>query len=214
MIEALYIFIGLMTSIICHEMGHLLAAIWCGVGVDVFSIGFGKPYLSYKIKKTEIRITPWLLGGFVNLKGELTKAKNGFLAQKYRYKFIILTAGVAANLLIAVICYWLNYGSVLAGLYVDYTLITALFLQDPHALLQLFRIYNPNDFLLQLELINIVCFAFNLLPIPALDGGFVWLLLLEKKIKKFPAFLAKITRYGFIFLTIAQLLLVIYVFFI
>ena len=29
--------------IFLHELGHFLMAKWCGVSIDAFSLGFGKP---------------------------------------------------------------------------------------------------------------------------------------------------------------------------
>lgn len=213
MLDILYLIFAILLSVVGHECGHLFSALMCKVKVEVFSIGFWKPYIARKIHGIEVRITPWLIGGYVNLRGELKKQKNGFLALPYSRKVFILLSGVLVNSLIAVVCYLINYGSIYTGLYVDYQIVCALLQSNTAPLFHVFYTYNPNDFLLQLELINVICAVFNILPIPALDGGFLWLLLLEKKVKKFDQFLKKITKIGFITLTVLQILLVVYVWF-
>src|SRR5438034_11642340 len=49
-----------------HEFGHFLVARWCGVAVDRFSIGFGRPIVSWRSRSgTEWRIGWIPLGGYV-----------------------------------------------------------------------------------------------------------------------------------------------------
>ena len=49
-----------------HELGHFIVARWCGVGVKVFSIGFGKEIFGFNDKKgTRWRISWVPLGGYV-----------------------------------------------------------------------------------------------------------------------------------------------------
>ncbi len=40
--------LGLVVTI--HELGHFLAAKWCGVAIDRFAINFGRPLVSWKDK--------------------------------------------------------------------------------------------------------------------------------------------------------------------
>ena len=50
-----------------HEFGHLLAAIWCKLHIERFSVGFGKPIWKRVIKGVEYRLG-WLpFGGYVAL---------------------------------------------------------------------------------------------------------------------------------------------------
>jgi len=57
--------------IVVHEFGHYWVAKKCGVHVETFSIGFGKPLFSFKDKSgTEWRIAPYMLGGYVRLFGD------------------------------------------------------------------------------------------------------------------------------------------------
>jgi len=71
-------FIVLLSFIVFfHELGHFQTARWCGVKIDVFSIGFGKPLFSRKDKHgTEWRVAMLPLGGFVKFFGDAGPASN------------------------------------------------------------------------------------------------------------------------------------------
>ena len=56
--------------IFVHELGHFLVARFCGVRVEVFSLGFGKKILSYKKGDTTYCISLIPLGGYVKMFGE------------------------------------------------------------------------------------------------------------------------------------------------
>jgi regulator of sigma E protease len=59
-----------------HELGHYLAARWRGVHVDAFSIGFGRPILSWRDRLgTDWRIAWIPLGGYVKLHGQAPEAE-------------------------------------------------------------------------------------------------------------------------------------------
>src|SRR5258705_10884869 len=51
--------------ILVHELGHFLAAKWRGLIVEKFSIWFGKPIWSKKIKGVEYRLGSIPAGGYV-----------------------------------------------------------------------------------------------------------------------------------------------------
>lgn len=71
-------FIVLLSIIVFfHELGHFQVARWCGVKIDVFSIGFGKALFRRKDRHgTEWRVA-WLpLGGFVKFFGDAGPASN------------------------------------------------------------------------------------------------------------------------------------------
>ena len=53
-----------------HELGHYLAARWCGVHVEVFSIGFGPAIATWRDRVGTVWKLAWLpLGGYVKLHG-------------------------------------------------------------------------------------------------------------------------------------------------
>jgi regulator of sigma E protease len=61
--------LGLVVTI--HEFGHFLAARWCGVAVDRFSIGFGRPLVSWTDRSGVEWRVGWLpLGGYVKFAGD------------------------------------------------------------------------------------------------------------------------------------------------
>ncbi len=61
--------LGLALLIVVHEGGHFLVARLCGMRVERFSIGFGKPLVSFKRGDTIYQIAPIPLGGFVQITG-------------------------------------------------------------------------------------------------------------------------------------------------
>lgn len=56
--------------IFIHELGHFMVARWCGVRVEVFSLGFGKKILKYKKGDTTYALSIIPLGGYVKMFGE------------------------------------------------------------------------------------------------------------------------------------------------
>lgn len=77
---AMLVTLGILVTI--HEYGHFITARWCGVKVERFSIGFGKPLLRWRGKPTaddlqagseptEYVISALPLGGYVKMLGEL-----------------------------------------------------------------------------------------------------------------------------------------------
>ncbi len=53
--------------IFIHEFGHLLAALWMGLHVEKFSIGFGKKIWGFKRKGVEYVVSILPFGGYVSL---------------------------------------------------------------------------------------------------------------------------------------------------
>lgn len=63
------VILGLVVTV--HEGGHFLAAKWLGTAIDRFSIGFGKPILSWNDKDGVEWRVGWLpLGGYVKFSGD------------------------------------------------------------------------------------------------------------------------------------------------
>lgn len=214
MLNWLYFLIALFLTILVHEFGHLISALLCGVKVEKFSIGFGKPILHKKLKGIDFAIAPILIGGYTKLSGEFDKRPNGLLAQRYSKKVFIILAGVFSNLIVALICYLLNYKSISLGITIDWALLVAIFSKNLQIVESILRIFPSNMFLLQLGLLNFGCFLFNSLPFPALDGSLLWLVLLEKKVKHLGLFIKKVCGIGFVVLMILQLIIIYCVYFI
>lgn len=95
-----------------HELGHFIVARICGVKVEVFSIGFGKKLVSWRIGQTEYALSMIPLGGYVKLKGQddsNPKLKNyeadSYLSKSPWQRIAILLAGPFFNLFLAFLLY-------------------------------------------------------------------------------------------------------------
>ena len=111
--------IALGILIFIHEMGHYLAARWCGVKVLRFSVGFGKPlvrFISRGRDRTEWTVGAIPLGGYVRMLDERELEEAGqrvdpadlpraFNRQSVWKRFAIVAAGPAANFLLAIVLY-------------------------------------------------------------------------------------------------------------
>ncbi len=68
-----FILIGILAIgflIFVHELGHFLAAKWCGVKVERFAIGFGPRLVGFTRGETEYAICAVPLGGYVKMHGD------------------------------------------------------------------------------------------------------------------------------------------------
>ncbi len=123
--------LGLLVFV--HEFGHYIVARWCGVRVEVFSVGFGKEICGWTDKAgTRWKISLFPLGGYVKMYGDLDPASAGhtdkvdagdggsrpmteaeksvsFFAKPVWKRALIVFAGPGINYLFAII--------LLAGLY-------------------------------------------------------------------------------------------------
>jgi regulator of sigma E protease len=108
---------ALSVLVFIHELGHYLVARWCGVKVLRFSIGFGKPIVSWKVgrDRTEWSLSPIPLGGYVKMLDEREDGKidpaelhRAFTRQSLARRSAIVVAGPLANFLLAIVLYaWL-----------------------------------------------------------------------------------------------------------
>ncbi|AYH43151.1 RIP metalloprotease RseP [Azoarcus sp. DN11] len=100
--------------ILAHELGHYFVARWCGVKVLRFSIGFGRPLLSWTAgaDRTVWALAVFPLGGYVKMlderEGEVAPAElhRAFNRQPVGRRFAVVAAGPIANFLLAVVLYW------------------------------------------------------------------------------------------------------------
>jgi len=176
--------ISLIICIFTHELGHLIVAKKCGCTVDIFSIGFGKPFYRKEIGNTIYQIAPVILGGYCKLKDEVKSSNEGdaFTNLIYRKKVMITIAGCLVNIISGLIC-------ILIGT--------------------------------KLNIWNLVYFGFistslgvtNLLPIPALDGSYLYLVWLEKYMGKEKGYtlMEKLINIGFKILMILNILCIPYI---
>ena len=107
----------LCVLIVVHELGHYLAARWCGVRVLCFSVGFGRPLWQRRLGKdgTEWAICAFPLGGYVKMlderEGEVAPAERerAFNRQSVGKRSLIVAAGPAANFILAIFLYWVVF---------------------------------------------------------------------------------------------------------
>ena len=114
-------FLALLTVLVfVHEYGHYIVARWCGVRVEVFSIGFGPELIGrYDKHGTRWKVSAIPLGGYVKmfgqganlLEGEAGKAmsaedrKVAFDYKSVWRRMAIVAAGPAANYLFAALIF-------------------------------------------------------------------------------------------------------------
>jgi regulator of sigma E protease len=94
--------------IFAHEAGHFFVAKLFRVRVLVFSFGFGKRLFGFRRGDTDYRVSLIPLGGYVRMAGDTpeeneTGDPNEFLSRPKWQRFLILVAGPAMNLLIAIL---------------------------------------------------------------------------------------------------------------
>ncbi len=109
--------LALALLIAIHEYGHYRVAVACGVKVLRFSVGFGKPILTWKPKKqhpgqdTEFVVGLLPLGGYVKMLDEREAPVPAelrhvaFNTQSLKARAAIVAAGPLANLLLAIFLY-------------------------------------------------------------------------------------------------------------
>jgi regulator of sigma E protease len=96
-----------------HEYGHYRVAVACGIKVLKFSIGFGKPIYTWRLKNkpTEFSIGMLPLGGYVKMLDEREAPVDpaerhlAFNTQPLKSRAAVVAAGPVANLLLAVLLY-------------------------------------------------------------------------------------------------------------
>jgi len=103
--------LGILIAV--HEYGHYRMAVAFGIKVLKFSIGFGKPIYTWKLKNktTEFSIGMLPLGGYVKMLDEREAPVDpgerhlAFNTQPLRSRAAVVAAGPAANLLLAILLY-------------------------------------------------------------------------------------------------------------
>ncbi|MDD2925527.1 RIP metalloprotease RseP [Rhodoferax sp.] len=96
-----------------HEYGHYRMALFCGVKVLRFSIGFGKPLVRWQASAsaTEFVLALFPFGGYVRMLDEreapvdAAQRHLAFNTQPLRRRVAIVAAGPVANLMLATVLY-------------------------------------------------------------------------------------------------------------
>ncbi|MBO6667560.1 RIP metalloprotease RseP [Parvibaculum sp.] len=105
-----------------HELGHFAVARWCGVKVDVFSIGFGREIFGWNDKHGTRWKLSWIpLGGYVKFAGDenaasvpdrerlshipLEERAGLFHFKPLSQRAAVVAAGPAANFILAILIF-------------------------------------------------------------------------------------------------------------
>jgi regulator of sigma E protease len=110
--------LGLSLLVFIHELGHFLAARFCGVRVLVFSIGFGKKLFKVEKNGTIYCVSAIPFGGYVSMAGENPEhgrespEPTDFFVQPIWKRALIAFAGPAFNIVFA---YFLLTGIYMLG---------------------------------------------------------------------------------------------------
>ena len=112
-VAALIVTLGILVTF--HEYGHYWVARRCGVKVERFSVGFGRPLLRWQRGETEFVVAAIPLGGYVRMLDSPEDAANtedaqrAFGRQTLGKRSMIVAAGPIANFLLAIVLYWLVF---------------------------------------------------------------------------------------------------------
>lgn len=110
--------LGLSIIIFIHEMGHFIAARFCGVMVESFSIGMGPVIFHKQIGDTDYRVSLIPIGGYCGMKGQkdfqialdekldsIKGDKDSFYGGNPLKRIIILLAGPISNMVFACLAF-------------------------------------------------------------------------------------------------------------
>lgn len=103
----LWVFPVLGVLIVVHELGHFLTAIWLGIKVEEFGIGFPPRIFAIRRKGIDYSLNALPIGGFVKITGENGDSDDprSFGKAPAWKRIIVLAAGSTMNLLLAIIIF-------------------------------------------------------------------------------------------------------------
>ncbi len=137
-LETLFYFvITLGILVFVHELGHFLAAKFCGMRAEVFALGMGYRLFGYnKVNgftfwtldesiqlgnHTDYRVAAFPVGGYVKIDGMIDESFDTdftekppqpweFRAKPMWQRMLVISAGVLMNILLAILIFWgINY---------------------------------------------------------------------------------------------------------
>ena len=200
-LSAIKIIILLGFLIFIHELGHFTVAKLCKVKVNEFAIGFGPTIWKKQGKETKYALRLIPLGGFVSMEGEEEHSdKEGSFSKASVWKRIaIVSAGAIVNIIFAIVVFFILasilQGNIGYGIMSTKKFIGSIFeslkmmftgkvgMNDMMGPVGLGSVVSSTtgiaDFVYILSVISLSLGVTNLLPIPALDGGKILILLIE-----------------------------------
>jgi regulator of sigma E protease len=186
--------------ILIHELGHFLTALKLGVPIERFSLGFGPKLISKRWRGVEFRLSMIPFGGYVLPK---VSELEDFYKIPVKKRILFSLGGPASNFITAYfLLFTLNIinngfgGDILVtplvqmvgmtlGVFTSYGML----FQNPSAMSGAVGLVSQGGQFVGSSWINLMVFTtflsinlglFNLLPIPALDGGKILFAGLEK----------------------------------
>ena len=205
-INALKIIFLLGFLIFIHEGGHFLIAKLCNVKVNEFAIGFGPTIWKKEGEETKYSIRLIPLGGFVSMEGEDEESEHerSFSKASIPKRIAIVAAGAVVNIIFGLILYFILvciiYKSFSIAIqatggfvYSIYESLKMLFtgnigIKDLSGPIGISKVVSSAtsfaNYIYIISAISVSLGVTNLLPIPALDGGKILILLIEAIRKK------------------------------
>lgn len=214
LISAIKIIFLLGFLILIHETGHFVVTKLCKVRVNEFAIGFGPTIWKKQGKETKYALRLIPLGGFISMEGEeeLSDKEGSFSKASIPKRVAIVAAGAIVNIIFALIVYFIlatsynfqvtnNWSSALTfagektGTFITSTFegLKQLFtgkagldqMMGPVGISEVVAKTNGMfEFINMIAIVSLSLGVTNLLPIPALDGGKILLLIIEAIRKK------------------------------
>ncbi|MCH9612336.1 MAG: hypothetical protein S4CHLAM102_08230 [Chlamydiia bacterium] len=112
LLYVIYAALGLSFLVFIHELGHYFAARWVGIRVEVFSIGFGKPFLSWNHKGVKWQMCFLLFGGYVKMAGmeregnvEPSEIPDGYWGKAPLKRIFVALMGPVVNIVFAILVF-------------------------------------------------------------------------------------------------------------
>lgn len=201
LIGAIKIIFLLGFLILIHEGGHFCVAKLCKVNVREFSIGFGTQIHSWQGKETKYTIRWIPFGGYVDMIGEAERddSEGSFSRASVQKRLAIVVAGATVNIVFGLIVFFILI-FIARHDFMFAIRQTGLFIVDIFNSIKLLFTGNINveqmvgpvgisemvvktnglfNFIYLMSLVSVSLGVTNLLPIPALDGGKIVILLIE-----------------------------------
>jgi regulator of sigma E protease len=111
-----YILVGILVVsviVLVHETGHFAFAKMFGLPVEVFCLGYGKPFIKREWRGTVYGIGPFPFGGYVKIPGLDPREKEllpedqqaSFVVHPYWKRTLMVVGGPVANTVMAILIY-------------------------------------------------------------------------------------------------------------
>ncbi len=205
-ISAIKVIFLLGFLIFIHEGGHFTVAKLCNVKVNQFAIGFGPKIIEFKGKETlyALRLIP--LGGFVSMEGENgdSNEERAFNNASILKRIAIVVAGATVNIIFGLILYFILASIIYGNIGMAFKALANYFYALIESIRMLFtgnvgindltgpvgisgmvsQTASIKEYIYMMSIISTSLGITNLLPLPALDGGKIVLLIIEAIRKK------------------------------